>query len=154
MNLDDEALRCLLDNIPVGIGIAEPVEPDGSIKPEARVVYYNKEWVKMFGFDVDDVRTVKEATWRLYPDPGLLEHRLRARKEAAVRSREGCGEETEARAMGRLPTRAFARALAARSSARQSIRNHAAAPPTMATNKAATGTQSNTRRSTACQAEP
>ena len=100
VNLDDEALRRLLDNIPVGIGIAEPVEPDGSIKPGARIVYYNRQWVKMFGFDVDDVRTVKEATRRLYPDPGLLKHRLRSRKEAAARSREGGGEETEARAMG------------------------------------------------------
>ena len=75
VTVDDAALRRLLDDIPVGIGIAEPVEPDGSIKPEARIVYYNKHWVKMFGFDVDDVRTVKEATHRLYPDPELLEER-------------------------------------------------------------------------------
>jgi PAS domain S-box-containing protein len=100
VSVDDAALRRLLDNIPVGIGIAEPVEPDGSIKPEARIVYYNKHWVKMFGFDVDDVRTVKEATWRLYPDPELLDERLRSRKEAADRRRAGGGEQTEARAMG------------------------------------------------------
>ena len=100
VSLDDDALRRLLDNIPVGIGIAEPVEPDGSIKPEARVVYYNRHWVKMFGFDVDDVRTVNEATYRLYPDPALLEERLRSRKEAAARRRAGGGEQTEARAMG------------------------------------------------------
>ncbi len=100
VSLDDDALRRLLDNIPVGIGIAEPVEPDGSIMPDARVVYYNKEWVKMFGFDVDDVRTVKEATWRLYPDPELLAERLRSRAEAAARRRAGGGEQTEARAMG------------------------------------------------------
>lgn len=101
MSVDDTALRRLLDNIPVGIGIAEPVEPDGSIKPEARIVYYNKHWVKMFGFDVGDVRTVKEATWRLYPDPELLEERLRSRQEAAERRRVGGGgEQTEARAMG------------------------------------------------------
>lgn len=100
MTVDDAALRRLLDDIPVGIGIAEPVEPDGSIKPEARIVYYNKHWVKMFGFDVGDVRTVKEATWRLYPDPELLEERLRSRKEAADRRRAGGGEQTEARAMG------------------------------------------------------
>jgi PAS domain S-box-containing protein len=100
VSVDDASLRRLLDNIPVGIGIAEPVEPDGSIKPEARIVYYNKHWVKMFGFDVDDVRTVKEATHRLYPDPELLEERLRSRAEAAARRREGGGEQTEARAMG------------------------------------------------------
>lgn len=100
ITVDDAALRRLLDDIPVGIGVAEPVEPDGSIKPEARVVYYNKHWVKMFGFDVDDVRNVKEATWRLYPDPELLEERLRSRKEAADRRRTGGGEQTEARAMG------------------------------------------------------
>ena len=100
VSLDDDALRRLLDNIPVGIGIAEPVEQDGSIMPDARVVYYNKEWVKMFGFDVDDVRTVKEATARLYPDPELLAERLRSRAEAAARRRAGGGEQTEARAMG------------------------------------------------------
>ena len=100
VSVDDASLRRLLDNIPVGIGIAEPVEPDGSIKPEARIVYYNKHWVKMFGFDVDDVRTVKEATHRLYPDPELLEERLRSRAEAAARRRAGGGEQTEARAMG------------------------------------------------------
>ncbi len=100
VSVDDEALRRLLDNIPVGIGIAEPVEPDGSIKPEARIVYYNKQWVKMFGFDVGDVRTVQEATHRLYPDPALLEERLRSRAEAAARRRAGGGEQTEARAMG------------------------------------------------------
>ena len=100
VSVDDTALRRLLDDIPVGIGVAEPVEPDGSIKPEARIVYYNKHWVKVFGFDVDDVRTVKEATRRLYPDPELLEERLRSRKEAAERRRAGGGEQTEARAMG------------------------------------------------------
>lgn len=100
MTVDDASLRRLLDNIPVGIGIAEPVEPDGSIKPEGRIVYYNKHWVKMFGFDVDDVRTVKEATARLYPDPELLDERLRSRAEAAARRRAGGGEQTEARAMG------------------------------------------------------
>lgn len=101
MTVDDAALRRLLDDIPVGIGIAEPVEPDGSIKPEARIVYYNKQWVKMFGFDVGDVCTVKEATARLYPDPELLEQRLRSREEAAARRREyGSSEQTEARAMG------------------------------------------------------
>ena len=100
VTVDDAALRRLLDDIPVGIGIAEPVEPDGSIKPEARIVYYNKHWVKMFGFDVGDVRNVKEATWRLYPDPELLEERLRSRQEAADRRRAGGGEQTEARAMG------------------------------------------------------
>ena len=89
VTVDDAALRRLLDDIPVGIGIAEPVEPDGSIKPEARIVYYNKHWVKMFGFDVGDVRNVKEATWRLYPDPELLEERLRSRQEAADRRRAG-----------------------------------------------------------------
>ena len=101
ITVDDAALRRLLDDIPVGIGIAEPVEPDGSIKPEARIVYYNKHWVKMFGFDVGDVRNVKEATSRLYPDPELLEERLRSRKDAAERRRStGGGEQTEARAMG------------------------------------------------------
>lgn len=100
MSLDDEALRRLLDNIPVGIGIAEPVEPDGSIKPGARIVYYNKHWVKMFGFDVGDVCTVEGATRRLYPDPAVLEERLRSRAEAAARRRAGGGEQTEARAMG------------------------------------------------------
>ena len=100
MTVDDASLRRLLDNIPVGIGVAEPVEPDGSIKPEAHIVYYNKHWVKMFGFDVDDVRTVKEATARLYPDPELLAQRLRSRAEAAARRRAGGGEQTEARAMG------------------------------------------------------
>ena len=101
MTVDDAALRRLLDDIPVGIGIAEPVEPDGSIKPEASIVYYNKHWVRMFGFDVGDVRTVKEATARLYPDPELLEERMRSREEAAARRRKyGRSEQTEARAMG------------------------------------------------------
>lgn len=101
MSLDDDALRRLLDDLPVGIGIAEPVEPDGSIKSEARITYYNKQWVKMFGFDVGDVRTVKEATERLYPDPELLALRLRSRDQAAARRRAGgSSEQTEARAMG------------------------------------------------------
>ena len=100
VGVDDASLRRLLGSIPVGIGIAGPVAPDGSIKPEARIVYYNRHWVKMFGFDVDDVRTVEEATHRLYPDPELLERRLRERREAAERRRAGGGEQIEARAMG------------------------------------------------------
>lgn len=101
VTVDDVALRRLLDDIPVGIGIAEPVEQDGSIKPDAQIVYYNKQWVRMFGFDVGDVHTVKEATARLYPDPELLEERMRSREEAAARRREyGRSEQTEARAMG------------------------------------------------------
>ena len=38
VSVDDASLRRLLDNIPVGIGIAEQVEPDGSSKPEASIV--------------------------------------------------------------------------------------------------------------------
>lgn len=100
VGLDEAALRRLLDDIPVGIGVAEPVETDGSIKPDARIVYYNKHWVKMFGFDVDDVITVEGATRRLYPDADLHAQRIRSRQEAAARRRAGGGEQTEARAMG------------------------------------------------------
>jgi signal transduction histidine kinase len=98
---DSEALRRLLDNIPVGIGIAAPVEADGTVRPDARIVYYNKRWVEMFGFDVGEVQTFGEATRRIYPDPEVHTRMLRLRKEAADGSPHGSyGEQTEIRAMG------------------------------------------------------
>ena len=100
-SLDDKALRRLLDNIPMGIGIAAPVEADGTVRPEARIVYYNKCWVDMFGFDVGDVETVGQATRRLYPDPEVHAKTMQMRNEAMERIREhGRSEQTEIVAMG------------------------------------------------------
>jgi PAS domain S-box-containing protein len=99
--LDYEAMKSLLDEIPVGIGIAEPVEADGTVRPDARITFYNKKWTEMFGFDTDDVETVEQATRRLYPDPEVHARMMRMRDEAAGRIREGGGsEQTEIRAMG------------------------------------------------------
>jgi PAS domain S-box-containing protein len=101
ISLDEDAMRLLLDEIPVGIGIAEPVQPDGTVHPDARIVYYNRRWVEMFGFDVEDVETVEQATRRLYPDPEVHTEMLRMRYAAAGRIREGGrSEQTEIRAMG------------------------------------------------------
>jgi PAS domain S-box-containing protein len=99
--VDEASLRALLDNIPVGIGVAEPVEADGSVRPEARIVYYNKQWVRMFGFSEKDVKTADEATRRLYPDPVFRAEMFRKRSEATKRRRNTeDGEQMEIRAMG------------------------------------------------------
>ena len=96
--------RELLDNIPVGIGVAGPVEADGMVLQESSIIYYNKEWVRMFGFDAREVRTVAQATQRLYPVPEIRQEMIRLRKEAAERRLQGLTQDTEqmeARAMGR-----------------------------------------------------
>ena len=101
VSVDKASLRLLFDNLPVGIGVAEPVEPDGTMPPEGRVLYCNKQWVRMFGFDAKQVRTVAEVTRRLYPDPVLREEMLRRRYEVTERQQRGEeGEQMEARAMG------------------------------------------------------
>ena len=100
-SLDEDTWRLLLDEIPVGIGIAKPVDPDGTIRPDARITFYNKKWTEMFGFDVRDVETVGEATRRLYPDPELHAKAMQMRNQAMERIRKhGRSEQTEIVAMG------------------------------------------------------
>jgi len=100
--MDETSPLDLLDNIPLGIGVAEPVEADGTVKPDANVIYYNKEWVRMFGFDTTEAPTVTHATLRLYPDPQVRERMIELRREAAERRQKGglATEQMEARAMG------------------------------------------------------
>lgn len=102
ISIGEMSLRELLDKMPVGIGLAAPVEADGTVRTDARIVYYNKEWVRMFGFNSDEVRTVAQALPRLYPDPRLRERMIELRREAAERRQKGgeAGEPIEARAMG------------------------------------------------------
>ena len=96
ISISEAALHEMLDNIPVGIGVT-----DGAARQDANIVYYNKEWVRMFGFDVKDVRTAEQATQRLYPDPQLRQKMIRLRREAAKRGQKGgANEQMEARAMG------------------------------------------------------
>lgn len=99
--LGEASLRSLLDNLPVAIGILEGVRPDGTIPMAAPVIYYNRTWVKLFGFGTDAVKTGEDATRRLYPDPVLREEMIRRRQEAnARRQADGGSELMEARAMG------------------------------------------------------
>ena len=101
ISLDEDAIRLLLDEIPVGIAIAEPVQPDGTIRPDARITFFNKKWTEMFGFDAAEVKTVGQNTRRLYPDQDVHAQMLRMRDTAAGRIREGGrSERTEIRAMG------------------------------------------------------
>ena len=99
--LGESSLRSLLDNLPVAIGILEGVRPDGTIPMDARVIYYNRTWVSLFGFGTDVVKTGEDATRRLYPDPALREEMIRRRQEAnSRRQADGGSELMEARAMG------------------------------------------------------
>jgi hypothetical protein len=66
---DSEALFRILENLPMALGVAEPVLPDGTIPPDASVTFYNKKWRDLFGFGTDEVKNVTQATERLYPDP-------------------------------------------------------------------------------------
>ena len=68
--LDNEELFRILENLPMALGVAEPVLPDGTIPPDASVTFYNKKWRDLFGFGTDEVKNVTRATERLYPDPG------------------------------------------------------------------------------------
>lgn len=52
------ALFRILDNIPLALGCAEPVLSDGTIAPDARVTFYNKRWVQLFGFGTNEVKNV------------------------------------------------------------------------------------------------
>lgn len=101
MKLGESSLRALLDNLPVAIGVLEYVRSDGTIPMDSRVIYYNRTWVRMFGFDTDVVRTAMDATARLYPSPELREEMIRRRQEANARRRaDGGSELMHARAMG------------------------------------------------------
>ena len=83
-----DALFRILDNIPLALGCAEPVSPDGTIAPDARVTFYNKRWVQLFGFGTEEVKNVTQATQRLYPDPEMRRRNIAWREKAAARALE------------------------------------------------------------------
>jgi signal transduction histidine kinase len=88
MPWDSEALFRILENLPVALGVAEPVLPDGTIRPDAAVTYYNKKWRDLFGFGTDEVKNVTQATERLYPDPEMRRRNIAWREGAAARAKE------------------------------------------------------------------
>jgi len=99
--LNTDTLQDIFDHVPVGIGVAGPIETDGTIKQDARIVYYNKEWIRLFGFDAKEVCNVAQATHRLYPEPQLLQKMLSQRREAAERRQRGeNAAQFETQAMG------------------------------------------------------
>ena len=85
---NSEILFGILENLPVALGVAEPVLPDGTISPDASVTYYNKKWRDLFGFGTDEVKNVTQATERLYPDPEMRRRNIAWREGAAARARE------------------------------------------------------------------
>jgi len=85
---DSEALYRILENLPMALGVAEPVRPDGSIPPDASVTFYNKKWRDLFGFGTDEVKNVTQATERLYPDPEMRRRNIAWRESVAARARE------------------------------------------------------------------
>jgi signal transduction histidine kinase len=85
---DSEALFRILENLPMALGVAEPVLPDGTIPPDASVTFYNKKWRDLFGFGTDEVKNVTQATERLYPDPEMRRRNIAWRESVAARARE------------------------------------------------------------------
>jgi signal transduction histidine kinase len=85
---NSDALFRILENLPVALGCAEPVQADGTVAQEARVTYYNKRWVGLFGFGTNEVKTVADATRRLYPDPEVRARYIARRKRAAAEARK------------------------------------------------------------------
>ena len=85
---DSKALFRILENLPMALGVAEPVLPDGTIPPDAAVTFYNKKWRDLFGFGTDEVKNVTQATERLYPDPEMRRRNIAWREKAAAKARE------------------------------------------------------------------
>lgn len=85
---DSEALYRILENLPMALGVAEPVLADGTIAPDAAVTFYNKKWRDLFGFGTAEVKNVAQATERLYPDPEMRRCTIAWRKTVAARARE------------------------------------------------------------------
>jgi len=85
---DSEALFRILENLPMALGVAEPVLDDGTIAPDASVTFYNKKWRDLFGFGTDEVKNVTQATERLYPDPEMRRRNIAWREKAAATARE------------------------------------------------------------------
>ena len=85
---NSEILFGMLENLPVALGVAEPVLPDGTIPPDAAVTYYNKKWRDLFGFGTEEVKNVTQATKRLYPDPEMRRRNIVWRERAAARAEE------------------------------------------------------------------
>ncbi len=85
---DSEALFRILENLPMALGVAEPVLADGTIAPDARVTFYNKKWRDLFGFGTDEVKNVTQATERLYPDPEMRRRNIAWRESVAAKARE------------------------------------------------------------------
>jgi signal transduction histidine kinase len=86
--LDNEELYRILENLPMALGVAEPVLADGTIAPDASVTFYNKKWRDLFGFGTDEVKNVTQATERLYPDPEMRRRNIAWRESVAARARE------------------------------------------------------------------
>lgn len=84
-----DSLRLLMEEMPVAIGIAElsneAVRTD-PVQPQAEIVYYNRRWRELFGFDVADVVTTAGATERMYPDPAYRAKMYRLRNQAVSES--------------------------------------------------------------------
>lgn len=81
----EDQFRSLMEQVPVALGLAGPLSPQSGPLPTTRILYYNRRWRELFGFDVEDVRTVEEATRRLYPDPAYRTKMFRKRR-AAIRA--------------------------------------------------------------------
>jgi hypothetical protein len=77
-----------MEEMPIAIGIAELTSRDRNalVQPEVEILYYNRQWREVFGFDVIDVLTAAEATKRLYPDPVYRAKMFRLRNKAANES--------------------------------------------------------------------
>lgn len=77
-----------MEEMPVAIGIAELRDGEGAgpVQPQAEIVYYNRRWRELFGFDVAEVITTAGATERMYPDPDYRAMMFRLRNEAVSES--------------------------------------------------------------------
>lgn len=77
-----------MEEMPVAIGIAELTGGNwkGAVQPEAEIIYYNRRWRELFGFDVQDVITAAGATERMYPDPAYRKKMFFLRNQAVSES--------------------------------------------------------------------
>jgi len=85
---DLHSLRLLMDGMPAAIGVAElqPGREGGLIRPEGRIIFFNRRWEELLGFGLGEVRTAGESTARLYPDPEYRAQCYRLRQEAVAQA--------------------------------------------------------------------
>lgn len=92
-------LKELMEEMPVAIGIANYDKRSATVPLSESILYYNRRWREIFGFNEGDIMTVREAIERLYPDPSYRDKMLKKRNDAikAALERAGPVEPFEAR---------------------------------------------------------